>query len=148
MDQLIWDGQLGPSVAISTDREKVFQVIIYAVYEFMFRSSKRSKKFSSGKFTKAMLYELMSTMSDVGENSNNNSDNSKSEGEEDDATLLVNSATYTNVSPANIRKLMSVPNKKKPPDESKKKRTMKGNKTKLSAKEDSDEEITLNGGTY
>ena len=82
------------------------------------------------------------------ENSSNESDDSKLEWGEDNATLLVNSATCNNVSPSDICKSISVPDKKKPPDESNKKRIIKGNKTKLSAKEESDEEIALNERTY
>ena len=56
-----------------------------------------------------------------GESSNENEDKSDfSEEEESKATLLVNSVICKNISPANIRKLIFVPEKKKPSNETKK----------------------------
>ena len=83
------------------------------------------------KITKAMLHDLLSNMSDKEESSNENRERNDSLEEESKATLLVNSTIYKNVSPADIRKLISVPKKKKSPDKIKKEKKILENKTKL-----------------
>ena len=47
-----------------------------------------------------------------------------------EATLLVNPIRYKNVSPTNIRKLIYVSKKKKPPNKTKKEKKISVNKTK------------------
>ena len=56
-----------------------------------------SKKSYLKKITKAMLYDLLSNMSNEEESSNENRDKNDSSEEESEATLLVNSAMYKNV---------------------------------------------------
>ena len=68
-------------------------------------------------------------MSDEEENSNETGNKNDSLEEESEATLLVNSTTYKNVFPADIRKLMSVPEKKKSSNKIKKQK--KSLQTKL-----------------
>ena len=50
--------------------------------------------------------------------------------EESKATLLLNSAMCKNVSPVDIRKLMSIPKKKEPSNKIKKEKKILANKTK------------------
>ena len=71
----------------------------------------------SNKFTKAMLHDLLNALADNKEESNSQeADNSASDQEASDSTLLVNSSICKDVSPADVRKLMSMPSSKKPPD--------------------------------
>ena len=105
---------------------------------------------SSSKITKAMLHELHSNFSNNEESDtekNENKDSVSSDGEIN-VTLLVNSATHKNVLPSNIRKLLSVPSKKKPLDKEPKKKDVSINETKSKIDNNSKEGITLNGKTY
>ena len=77
-----------------------------------------------------MLHDLLSNMSDKKESSNENRERNGSLEEESEATLLVNSATYKNVSPIDIGKLMFIPEKRKSSDKTKKEKKMLANKTK------------------
>ena len=52
-----------------------------------------------------MLHDSLSNMSNEEESSNKNKDKNKSLEEESEATLLVISATYKNVSPSDIKKI-------------------------------------------
>ena len=64
-----------------------------------------------------MLHELRSALDDdkASDNSSLAADKT-SEDEENESTLLVNSATWKDASPADIRKLLSTPSKKKLPN--------------------------------
>lgn len=92
------------------------------------------------KHTKAMFHKLINEMdiSDGEENNNesNNADNIESDNNED-STLLANSATCKNVSPDDLRNLLSS-KKKEPPD----KKKVSVNNAKASK---SCDEVTLNG---
>ena len=105
-----------------------------------------------------MLYNLLSTMSDDDNSiSNNNSSNGSSDENfiknddiltKNEATLLVNSATCKNVSPADIRKLLSAPEKKKPQDKGKFGNKVLANKTSTSDVDNNKDEIAINGKVY
>ena len=66
---------------------------------------------SPNKMTRIMLHELLSNFDDDESNESKNSDDANEEASdgESDTTLLVNT-----VSPADIRKLLSIPSKKRP----------------------------------
>ena len=66
-----------------------------------------------------MLHDLLSTISNDDNSTNYNESNYESSDEESKATLLVNTATCKNISPVDIRKLLLVPKKKKPPNKTK-----------------------------
>ena len=65
-----------------------------------------------------MLYDLLSNMSNNNNSVCSNENSTESPNKESEATLLVNIATHKNISPANIRKLLLVPKKKKPSNKS------------------------------
>ena len=113
-----------------------------------FKSYKDSKKSDSRKITKAMVHSLLSTISDDDSISNNKSSNESSDENFVTNDLLVNSATYKNVSPSDIRKLLSVPEKKKPPDKSKSDNKILANKTSTSQVDNTKDEIVINGKVY
>ena len=91
-----------------------------------------------------MLYDNLSTMSDKDDDSKNN----ESFGEESKATLLVNTVMYKNISPFDIRKLLSVPEKKKPPNKSKSDKKIIANKTSISLEDNTNNELVINGKVY
>ena len=96
-----------------------------------------------------MLHKLLNNL-DKGNNESENSDNANDEASnrDSDTTLLVNTATCKNVSPVEIRKLASVPSKKKSPEKESKKKKILINETKIKRDKDSTEEITMDGKTY
>ena len=57
------------------------------------KNYKDSKKSYPKKITKAMLYDLLSTMSDDNDSKNNDESSSESSNEESKTTLLVNTTT-------------------------------------------------------
>ena len=83
------------------------------------KNYKDSKKSYPKKITKAILHNLLNTMINDDNSKNNNKSSNESSYEESKATLLVNTATCKNIFPTNIRKLLPVPEKKKPPNQSK-----------------------------
>ena len=100
-------------------------------------------------FTKAMLHELLKDMSDSEDDdidACNEQDNSAGAGSDsnDESTLLVNSTTCKNVSPADIRALMSTPKKDKTNETKNKNKKLSSNNT-CTAPSD---EINVNGKLY
>ena len=91
-----------------------------------------------------MLYDNLSTMSDKDDDSKNN----ESFGEESKATLLVNTATHKNISPANIRKLLLVTEKIKSFNKSKSDKKIIANETSASLEENTKNELVISGKVY
>ena len=64
-----------------------------------------------------MSHEILNNLNDDDNKSENSDDTNKEASDgESDTTLLSNTATCKNASPADIRKLLSVPSKKKSPE--------------------------------
>ena len=112
-----------------------------------FKNPQDSKKPYSKKITKSMLHDILSTMSDDDDGKSDDNKNESSD-EESESTLLVNTATCKNVSPADIRKLLSVPETKKSPNKNKNAKKLSTNKTKVSQEESNTDELVINGKVY
>ena len=87
-------------------------------------------------------------MSNEKESSNRNEDKSNSSEEESEATLWVNSAMCKNISPIDIRKLISMPKKKKTPGKTKKEKKILVNKSKSFSIKDTGDELVINSKIY
>ena len=118
----------------------------------------KDKKYYPKKITKAMLHDLVSATSNDDYHCSNNDGSNELSDEESEATLLVNTTTCKNVSPSDVRKLMSVSEKKKPPDKinndkkvnkppnkSISNKKILANKTSTSQEADAKDELVING---
>ena len=114
-----------------------------------YKDSDSSKKPVGSKITKAMLYNLLRSLDDDQDNGyNSQNDDDPSDQEENDSTLLVNSATYKDISPTDIRKLLSTSSKKKPTNKTSGKKKTLVNVAKSKSNSSLDNKITINRKTY
>jgi len=114
-----------------------------------YKDSDSSKKPVGSKITKAMLYNLLRSLDDDQDNGyNSQNDDDPSDQEENDSTLLVNSATCKDISPTDIRKLLSTSSKKKPTNKTSGKKKTLVNVAKSKSNSSLDNKITINRKTY
>jgi len=96
-----------------------------------------------------MLYDLLRSLDDDQDNGyNSQNDDDPSDQEENDSTLLVNLASYKDILPTDIRKLISTPSKKIPSNKTLSKKKTLINIAKSKSSSNSDNEVTINGKTY